>query len=217
MKYNIGNLQFKTKKECENYTRDLIKKIGCCKIKKDHEQFIFFNDLIKNHPEYDEKKGVGIKYFRIINNPLNRKTFHTIIKRKDNTKTNFSWVYCCQFKKRSPTFNLFRSMREAIKDDTIGFKRKQNILVCNYCKEKDFIYEYYHVDHHEPSFKKLRDDFLKSTKQKIPTSFDTCEKSKLSIFKDEDKEFKNEWMKFHRKKCNFQILCQDCNLKKSKD
>ena len=72
-------------------------------------------------------------------------------------------------------------MREAIKDDTIGFKRKQNILVCNYCKEKDFIYEYYHVDHHNPSFKKLRDDFLKSTKQKKVLSL------KIYIMKMKDK------------------------------
>jgi hypothetical protein len=28
-KYNIGDLEFKTKKECESYTRNIINNLGC--------------------------------------------------------------------------------------------------------------------------------------------------------------------------------------------
>ena len=39
-KYNIGDMEFKTKKECENFTRSFIHKLGCCIINKDHKDFI---------------------------------------------------------------------------------------------------------------------------------------------------------------------------------
>ncbi len=61
-KYYIGELEFKTKKECENYTRNIITNLGCCIINKDHSQFIFFDNLIQNHPNCDDKKGIGIDY-----------------------------------------------------------------------------------------------------------------------------------------------------------
>ena len=43
-KYYIGELEFKTKKECENYTRNVINNLGCCIINKDHTLFNFFDN-----------------------------------------------------------------------------------------------------------------------------------------------------------------------------
>ena len=40
-KYNIGNIVFKTKKACEEYTRTKIKKLGCCIIDKNHSDYTF--------------------------------------------------------------------------------------------------------------------------------------------------------------------------------
>ena len=68
-KYYIGELEFKTKKECENYTRNIINNLGCCIINKDHTKFSFFDNLIQNHPECDNKKGICIDYFYIQPNP----------------------------------------------------------------------------------------------------------------------------------------------------
>ncbi len=80
-KYYIGDLEFKTKKECENYTRNIINDLGCCVIQKDHKHFSFFESLIQNHPEYEDKKGVGIDYFYIEPNPLIRKNYQMGIER----------------------------------------------------------------------------------------------------------------------------------------
>lgn len=74
-KYFIGEKGFTTKKECENYTRKIINNLGCCKIEKSHSDFNFFYDLIKNHPESDEKIGSGIDYFFIQPNPIVKKIF----------------------------------------------------------------------------------------------------------------------------------------------
>jgi hypothetical protein len=215
-KYYIGKLEFKTKKECENYTRNVINNLGCCIINKDHPQFIFFDNLIKNHPEYDDKKGIGVDYFYIQSNPLVKKYYQTMIKRLDGSEIDFSWVYCCEFKKRTSVEDLLKSMREAIKEDTIKYKQKQNKLICNFCKRENELYENYHVDHHNPSFQTLKDNFLQLTKKQIPSSFGDCKIYKLTIFKDEDKDFRNDWVDYHNKNCNLQILCRDCNLRKKK-
>ena len=214
-KYYIGDLEFKTKKECEKYTRNIINDLGCCIIPKDHTHFNFFEKLIQNHPEYEDKKGVGIDYFYIEPNPLNIKSFQTMIKRIDGSEIDFSWVYCCQFKERTTIDFLVKAMREAIKYDTIKYKQ-QSDLICNFCKTEKELYENYHVDHHEPSFKTLKDNFLHLTKKTKPLSFGDCKKYNVIIFKDEDEDFKNDWIDYHNKNCNLQILCRDCNLRKKK-
>jgi hypothetical protein len=40
-KYYIGDLEFKTKKECESYTRNIINNLKCCSIDKTHEKYFF--------------------------------------------------------------------------------------------------------------------------------------------------------------------------------
>jgi hypothetical protein len=216
IKYYIGKIGFKTKKECEDYTRNIINNLGCCKINKEHIQFNFFYNLIQNHPECDDKIGVGIDYFYIIPNHLVKKYYQTMIKRLDGSEIDFSWVYCCKFKLRTLNDDLLRSMRTAIKDVIIKHKQKQLKLICNFCKTENELYENYHVDHHEPSFQILKDNFLQLTKKQIPSSFGDCKISNLTIFKDEHEEFKNDWIDYHNQNCNFQILCRDCNLRKNK-
>jgi len=215
-KYYIGELEFKTKKECEDYTRNIINNLGCCIINNDHSHFAFFNNLLKNHPNCDDKIGYGIDYFYIQPNPLVKKYYQTMIKRLDGTIIDFSWVYCCKFKERTATDNLLKAMRTAIKDVVIDFKRSQRKLICNFCKTETELYENYHVDHENPSFQALKDDFLQLTKLQIPSSFGDCKRYNLTIFNDEDNEFKNEWCIYHNNNCTFQILCRSCNLTKKK-
>ena len=62
----------------------------------------------------------------------------------------------------------------------------------------------------------LKDNFLQLTKKQIPLLFGDCQTYKLTIFKDEDEDFKNDWVEYHNNNCNFQILCRDCNLRKKK-
>jgi len=54
-KYNIGDIHFKTKKACLDYTRTKIKNLGCCTIHKEHVDLNFFNHLLKNHDEHIQK------------------------------------------------------------------------------------------------------------------------------------------------------------------
>jgi len=59
-------------------------------------------------------------------------------------------------------------------------------------------------------------DHKRNCEKQIPSLFGDCKIYKLTIFKDEDEDFKNDWVDYHNKNCNFQILCRDCNLRKKK-
>lgn len=212
-KYNIGNLEFKTKKACEEYTRNIVNTLGCCTINKDHLQYKFFIKLIDNHARSDEKKGVGIDYFFIVPNSLTPKYFQTMIKRVDGSETDFSWVQCCEFKKeRTDSVLLTKAMRSAIMNDIMKFKQSQSKMICNHCRTDSA--ENYHVDHDSPSFQVLKDNFKNSTDKQLPTSFADCKIYNLKIFKDEDEGFKKDWVDYHNKNCSLQILCKECNLRK---
>ena len=47
-------------------------------------------------------------------------------------------------------------MREAIKEETIAYKKNQIILHCNICKSDSELYKNYNVDHAFPSFRTLK-------------------------------------------------------------
>ena len=105
-------------------------------------------------------------------------------------------------------------MREAIKEETIAYKKNQIILQCNICKSDNELYKDYQVDHDFQPFRDIKNNFLNLTPSIIPQTFSSCNKYYTTIFNDKDKEFKNEWIDYHNKNCSFQILCRSCNLKK---
>ena len=102
------------------------------------------------------KNGVGIDYFYIIPNPINHNYYQTMIKRLDKSIIDFSWVYCCKFKVRSITEDLTTAMREAIKEETIAYKKNQIKLQCNICKSDNELYTDYQVDHDFPPFRDIK-------------------------------------------------------------
>jgi len=213
MKYKIGSIPFKSKEACKTYTRNIISSLGCGTVSQDSQHFGFFADLLQNHSAYEEKCGSGIKYFIVGKNQLSPKHYEMRIKRTDDSEETFSWIYCCEFKPR--TDHLFRSMRSAVRHHVIQFK-ESHPLVCNDCKRDDMSYEEYHVDHDNPSFQTLRNTFLGETKRAVPTMFGRDPNIHLTIFREEDSEFENEWLTYHNTHCNLQMLCGPCNLKKGK-
>ena len=208
LKYSIGLLEFSSIKQCENYTRNILKNLGFTKIYKNNNHFNFIHDLLKNHNEYNEKVGLGIDYFEIKPNRLNKNP-ELYIHRVDNTDVIFSWRYCCSLKSRD---YLCDAMRSSISKDIIQFK-KSSKLTCNLCNIENLPFGEFHIDHNKNSFHSIYKKFMEVNTLKIPTifqrnNFNTCE------FMDNDYEFKKNWIEFHNKNCDLQVLCKSCNLKK---
>ena len=207
MKYFIGEIGFKSKKDCYKYVKNIINELGCCNIKNTHLYFTFFNNVFKNHPDYELKIGSGIDFYRIQLDYFNN--YQICLYRPDGTNEVFSWVQSCNFKGKNKTELLLASMRYSIKDDMIEFK-KINKLVCNHCNIDDLNYHEYHVDH-IIRFRDISSEFLKITLLKIPTEFTSCKKTDMTCFTEKDTEFSNEWYKYHKDKCSLRILCKKCN------
>ena len=212
LKYFIGEIGFPTKKAVENFVRQTLITHGYGVVNIDNPIFDLIHNVLKNHCSYDEKKGAGIKYFIIQPNAMTGRDYTIMIKRTDDSIIDFSWVYCCEFKQRTQNADLTVAMREAISRDIYIFKQS-NQLICNYCKETNLESQDFHVDHNEPPFRTIKDNFLKINKNH-PLKFVDCPMTHRVKFQEEDKIFSKEWIDYHNKNCNLQILCKKCNLEK---
>lgn len=214
VEYKIGDLVFKTKKEAEKYTRNYINTLGCYEVNKGTEHFMFFKHLLKNHSDYEQKKGCGIKQFIIEINERNKDTYHMILKRNDDTQESFSWNHCCKFLREDlnkEKYNLTQAFRNAIYYQIYNYKQKQ-INKCCICEDDDKKI-IYHVDHIIP-FSKIKESFLNQNEMTVPNKFDK-DINGFVTFTDDDYEFNKIWTKYHLRNAQLQILCQRCNLKKS--
>lgn len=211
MTYTIGDQEFRTKKDCFNRTKEMLKPLQG-EIREGHPIFGYLRELIQFHPDYEEKVGVGLDYFSVKPNPLNPSSQHVDIVRKDGIVEGISIKTCCELNpktKKNPENGLIEAMRSAVASDAGEFKNNSQ-LVCAECgaTNGDF-----HTDHIYP-FQAIKDDFLQATTLTIPTIFDKnyCNMKK---FKESDAEFEKAWFEFHKQKRTYQILCASCNVKKS--
>jgi len=187
--------KFKTKKALEEYTRGIVNSIGeCDKVSDEHMEF--FEWLFKRHHDYENKKGYDYIYIT-----PNIVKWNQCVKNKPNTPEN---------KKKSDKERLVTAMRNSINYQILDFKTKNPNKVCEFCKStKDM-----NVDHSEPQFLDIKNEFLVS-KSEVPTEFDGDEHYR-SCFKFKDAEFGQEWNKFHKEKANLRWLCGDCNRRRKK-
>ena len=208
--YILAGIEYKTKIATTKAIQQKIKDNDICIINPEHNDYIFFDNLINLHEYADDKIGCGIKHFEIRKNVLNYKERSIFIIRHDNTECIFSFHKCLGKK-----FNdLLIAMREAISPFTMEYK-KCNKLICINCNNEKLNYSDYHVDHNSIPFSTITKNYLKETKKIIPNLFDKDKKSYLCTFKNEDDEFKEDWINYHNSKADYQILCNKCNIKKS--
>lgn len=204
MKISIGELNFKSKKAAIDYTRAKLTELIGDKIQ---DQFLI--ELVKNHPS-NFKNINDIDYFTIRYDKYGYIQTECMLKSGYNYV--FSWRICCELKEKTPKENIVACMRTSIRPDILKYRR-ENSMICVLC---DTVEGLFHIDHNEPSFKILSDDFLEQNKNILPTDF-TCRNTEYySIFHNNDNRFRDEWIEFHNSKAKLQVLCQSCNLRKPK-
>ena len=227
MTQTINNITFNSKKKLEEYIRNIIIPCGqneYINATTNTNHFLFLKELLIQHESYERKKKEGTigvpKYITF-------DSTNKMIITWDNDKTTaVSWKKCLGRKKGSINNKFNSAMRMSINDQTFLFKQKmwenKNYLICNLCNiktlnESEAFSEKWHVDH-EPSFSKIKNQFLNKTSQKKPTEFKDVGgfgwKSCKKTFKNEQDSFVKEWINFHKKFAKYQILCRSCNCSK---
>lgn len=211
MSVTIGDLEFSSKKEAEDYTRAVLDEIGRgVSIYPSHPRFPFLNDLLNNHPDRARKEGSGIQSFGIQRNARDGRCHEMYIIRTDGTKETFSWRGCAGKTSLTDEQKLKKAYRCSI-DSQIEEYRKSQPNRCVVCTSADQL----SVDHKDPTFYVLMKTFQAQTSLPVPTLFHKQAKTNAEIFRTEDKDFEDTWMEYHKKHAVLQILCDACHKAKT--
>jgi hypothetical protein len=114
----IGELVFASKEQAAQYFHDMLYRyaLGDTITGTDARELLW---LLERHHEFEQKHGVGILYFRIIQAPYSARGFG--ITRTDWTTTDFSYRKCI-YNSGTPLQALIRVFRKEVDDDILQAK-----------------------------------------------------------------------------------------------
>lgn len=206
MSLEVNGMVFKSMKAAEDYVRG--------KLTAFDGNDPLWPALLDRHPERNEKRGPGIKRFYVSKNPLNPKALQLNIERLDGSCVDISWRWCLKGAPRDVRSNLLSAMRNAVIDQVTSYREACGVIsVCPCCGLK--ISGKTHVDHEQPTFAELANEFLSSA-LKAPDTFDDCPETNMAKFRETDRAYSNIWQEFHRRKAKLRLICANCNLRRQK-
>lgn len=212
MTIKIYKNEFKTKKELTEYARTFLKN-NVESFISSGDNFIFLHELIKRHPRYKAKTKNGVKAF------LPRYNFggHIALDIIDkyNNAVSISFIKCATGNDSSLRTDRIAAMINAIKEQTVVFKKKNLTLpfVCPDCNETYHDSRLVHVDHDVIPFKDIASKFLLENIDH-PLEFFNDETHFGTVFRSEDRYYKDQWCAFHKSKATLKLICGACNLVK---
>ncbi len=208
--YKVGNLEFTSKAKSRDYARTQLTNNNNKTITKEDDLFFYLMDLVELHPDKKDKIGKGVKSFKI-QNDYDGNISMNINQIDNNEPVSFSWYNTSGFVKVNPKTILSHAFRFCIDNQIKEFKNSTQDLKCYLCSSSKLL----EVDH-IIQFKKIQEDFLKITTQKIPITFDKEILTNRTKFKKEDKKLNDEFYNYHLENAKLRILCRTCNRKRKK-
>jgi len=215
----INGLIFKSQNECETYTRKILTDIGVTNSLKKYntEYFDYFISLCKRHPHSNEKLKQFVD-FQICRDALNPRGMALNIINDDGSSTEISWKICVTGKAKTSKSKFNAALRQCISNQIKDFRNKSDLSFCKECKCSLF-QNISHIDHYEPQFAQLVDDFVDLNKElivSIPTEYKKKEITFETLFKDEDSWIGKLFEEYHLKNATLRVLCEKCNITRAK-
>lgn len=212
MRLILNNKIYSSKAEVKRKVQTILNKypLNIWINKEDSEMLL---DLLTLHKEYESKKGVGICGFKVQEMEWKQRGF--VLYRIDGSHTDFSYLKCLN----PPTLiqMIKQACRSAIEEDIIYFKKQQfdlnPIIICPLTNLKTTFYSS-HVDHHNPTFKKIFDEWIKDkniNSEDINPSEDNSIKTYFV-----NKELTESFRLFHNSIAELRILSPKGNLEREK-
>jgi len=184
--------------------------------KLNQTEFDFIYSILKMHPQFKHKEKIGIQNIWIKKTIYNKNGF--FIERIDGTTTDFSYYKCLNG--NNPKLNVLCAFRSAIRPQIVEFRElafsNTSSLVCPITNEV-ITKENCHVDHKEPSFKKLVEEFVYTYNinvDKIELGGTNQDNSMEIYFINST--LKKTWEDYHKQKALLQIVSAKGNLTKQK-
>lgn len=211
MKHRVKILdkEFKTKKAFGDYVSNWLKDHRHKTISdKSSYEYRFLLELLKRHPNAEEKMGYPIDAFFVTKATSKYDASATYILNSQG-KLDFSWRSCISGKGKSVDANLKSAMRVSIISQIEEFKQSKPNK-CERCIVGEMELE---VDHY-PDFSDLVKEFLKGRRD-IPKQFDDHPRLHKATFKKSDLKFEAEWWVFHKNNASLMLLCECCHKQKT--
>lgn len=207
---------YKTQGEFEAFVKNIIyNEIGICNdIKNTYPcHYNTLIEILKRHPDFISKTQ-NMCNIKIVRDTLNSNAFKIIIINTDNSEIDISWKCAITGKSKGNKHELMSAMRSSI-DEQILYFRKHHEEKCVSCSNTDKL----HVDH-ITHFDEIALNFItimESNNINIPNIFgDTDDDTHRRRFLEIDNEFKDKWINYHYNNATLRILCQTCNLTRTK-
>jgi len=207
---------YKTQSEFELFVKNLIyNDIGICDDIKNTYPYHYNNliEILKRHPDFTSKTQ-NMFNLKIVKDVWNTSGLKILIINDDMSETDISWKCAITGKHKSDKNELMSAMRSSVDEQIFEF-RKTSSNKCVLCPNTDKL----HVDH-IIHFDEIVFNFISIMKDKnigIPNTFgETDDNTHRRCFLEIDDNFKNEWIKYHYENASLQMLCQTCNLTRTK-
>ncbi len=177
------------------------------------QHFMFMLDLLSRHPHADIKIGGGVEsMFVDVVKPYNNVGF--FLRRQDGTITDFSFVQCVNGGlSHRAKFN--KACRTAVRGDIKEFKSSEflldPLLKCEVSGVTLVNDDSSHVDHYEPSFNTIVDNFIKlnGSDAKFKDSEDM-----VTIVEFRDEEFAERFRVYHEEVAVVRVISSTANLRR---
>ncbi len=206
--FHFGDQKFVTKKAATEAIRKVLYAYKPGETLKEEDAF-FMADVLEHHPEAAMKIGCGVRSFQV---EYNHPTVGFWITRSDDTRTDFSFLSCLT--PPTPEMDARKAFRTEVRDQLVAFKTKATsssaqlacavtgvLLTSDRC----------HVDHYEPTFLELTEQFLASrgvaiADVQVEPTLDGSTETRLL-----DRELAKAWGEFHTR-AKLRIVSAHANL-----
>ena len=212
----IGRLNFKYKKDAIAYYKNILNSYTFKELLNESD----FNDvvnLLKIHPNAQEKIGIGIKEIIVDETRYKTKCFNAI--RLDSSSEIFSYIKCINGD-LSPLAKFSKTCRDVIADDLrlvkLSFFKKNSKKGRVKCQETGVLsfWEELNVDHRQPNtFSVIVDRFIELHKIDLSAVEYIETIDNVYLFKDND--LAEKFRQYHKEKANLRLVRKDNNLGRS--
>lgn len=213
----LGDFHFSSKKEANQFYSEILNRVALNEA-LENADFDYVMALLLNHPQSEEKIGVGVKEIKIaVGLHAGNRCFHVV--RTDDSVEDFS-IGKCVNGEHSDFYKLCIACRRAVENDVRGYKRKffeENSDSNEYVKCSatgvQITYKQAHVDHREPfTFSALVHFFSKA--QNIDIGAVIYERSGKYGNEFQDTALSEAFRLWHKENAKLRIIHSASNLKK---
>jgi len=212
----IGERKFASKKDALNFYKVILNSYenGDCLEKTDFDEVF---QLLKTHPDFIKKVGLGVEKIRITKSKYNTKVFEIV--RLDESTDLFSYRH--RINSPDSDFTKFgRACRKAVQNDMWRVKKayfvehsKKGKVKCQETNEL-LLWEELNVDHRQPNtFSVILDRFIEINQINLKDiEYVKCDGEADGLA---DKKLTIMFVEYHSQKANLRIVKKDINMSRS--